>query len=422
MIRALQMRVNTRTERYSQADRGRAGRARPSWSRPCGGWPSGRSGFTGSPGTWNWGRTNERPCMHDPLVAALLAVGRELAVCGLPGVLSCGWLVAAACRPAAPSRAKPAWQPPAAEQVRAGRRLARPGESRREPCAPRPPRSGPNRPATADGDDLLGRMAAPWPWPTPTPASWSNCARSRMHRPRCAAQAWLADPKTPPLWPTTCACSTAAGWPRSLFDEALEQLAGLSRPRWSIRPRCCSTRRVVYHRLLEPGRRAGGARQLLRGRRAVPAALRGRGPADGGRPEAASRRTRSTTSPGAWTTSARRLDLGRGGPKVRKVEDGVIKSLDKLIKELEDQQQQQRRPAAASGIQPSRPAAGQRILRRQGPGEVAKQEHRQQERLGQPPAQGARRGHAADRPRLPRPLPRHHRAVFPQTGQRRGSR
>ena len=37
----------------------------------------------------------------------------------------------------------------------------------------------------------------------------------------------------------------------------------------------------------------------------------------------------------------RRLDLGRAGEKVRKEEDGVIASLDKLIEEMEKQQQQQ---------------------------------------------------------------------------------
>jgi hypothetical protein len=36
---------------------------------------------------------------------------------------------------------------------------------------------------------------------------------------------------------------------------------------------------------------------------------------------------------------SRRLGLGRVGPKVRKVEDGVIESLDKLIKKMEDDQQ-----------------------------------------------------------------------------------
>lgn len=37
----------------------------------------------------------------------------------------------------------------------------------------------------------------------------------------------------------------------------------------------------------------------------------------------------------------RRLDLGRAGPTTRRVQDGVIESLDRMIKELEDKQQDQ---------------------------------------------------------------------------------
>ncbi len=44
----------------------------------------------------------------------------------------------------------------------------------------------------------------------------------------------------------------------------------------------------------------------------------------------------------------RRLDLGRAGPKVREVEDGVIASLDKLIEEMEKQQQAAAAAAAAA--------------------------------------------------------------------------
>ncbi len=44
----------------------------------------------------------------------------------------------------------------------------------------------------------------------------------------------------------------------------------------------------------------------------------------------------------------RRLDLGRAGPKVRKVEKGVIESLDKLIKKLEEEQQKQKAAAPAA--------------------------------------------------------------------------
>jgi hypothetical protein len=54
----------------------------------------------------------------------------------------------------------------------------------------------------------------------------------------------------------------------------------------------------------------------------------------------------------------RRLDLGRAGPKVREVEDGVIKSLDKMIEKIEQQQAAAAAAAAsASGsIRSSTPA------------------------------------------------------------------
>ena len=66
----------------------------------------------------------------------------------------------------------------------------------------------------------------------------------------------------------------------------------------------------------------------------------------------------------------RRLDLGRAGPKVRKVEDDVIASLDKLIEEMEKQQQQQQSSGGGSQSQPSSPAQESRILGGRGPGDV----------------------------------------------------
>jgi hypothetical protein len=65
----------------------------------------------------------------------------------------------------------------------------------------------------------------------------------------------------------------------------------------------------------------------------------------------------------------RRLDLGRTGPKVRKVEDDVIAALDKLIEEMEKQQQQQQ--GGGSGQQQSsNPAQESRIMQGRGPGDV----------------------------------------------------
>jgi hypothetical protein len=45
----------------------------------------------------------------------------------------------------------------------------------------------------------------------------------------------------------------------------------------------------------------------------------------------------------------RRLGLGHGGKRVRRIEDGVLESLDKLIEDLEKQQQQQQNSGSSSG-------------------------------------------------------------------------
>ena len=72
----------------------------------------------------------------------------------------------------------------------------------------------------------------------------------------------------------------------------------------------------------------------------------------------------------------RRLSLGRAGTATRQVQDGVIESLDALIKKLEDQQQgQQQQQAAGGGGAAGKGGAGQpmedsRIAGGQGKGEV----------------------------------------------------
>jgi hypothetical protein len=67
----------------------------------------------------------------------------------------------------------------------------------------------------------------------------------------------------------------------------------------------------------------------------------------------------------------RRLDLGRAGEKVQKVERGVIESLDKLIKKLEQQQQQQQSSSGSGdNIRSSRPAPDSMIIGGKGEGNV----------------------------------------------------
>ncbi len=76
----------------------------------------------------------------------------------------------------------------------------------------------------------------------------------------------------------------------------------------------------------------------------------------------------------------RRLDLGKAGPDTKRVQAGVIESLDKLIEDLEQQQQQQGQAGAAGGGAggqgggAGRPMDDSKLARGLGKGEVRKKE------------------------------------------------
>lgn len=199
-----------------------------------------------------------------------------------------------------------------------------------------------------------------------------TCAQPRKE-PVLPSHAWLADAATPPLVSANLRLYYGR-WlaHQTLYDEAAEQLAGI-KPGDVVDPASLLFyQAVVHHRLLEKEKGLQAARELL---------------ADGHSP------------PRRYTTVARlieadlkdlepetldhiarrmediqrRLDLGRAGPKVRKIEDGVIESLDKLISELE--QQQQKSASMSSGGQGSQsqsPLPDSRIAELKGRGEVTK--------------------------------------------------
>lgn len=78
----------------------------------------------------------------------------------------------------------------------------------------------------------------------------------------------------------------------------------------------------------------------------------------------------------------RRLDLGKAGPETKRVQAGVIESLDKLIADLEQQQQQQQGQAGAAGGggaggqggAAGRPMDDSKLARGLGKGEVRKKD------------------------------------------------
>jgi len=181
---------------------------------------------------------------------------------------------------------------------------------------------------------------------------------------------WLFEASTPPIVGNNLRLLYGRWLARDrLFDEAKVQLDGL-RPDDVVDPASLLFyQAVVYHRLLEREAGLEAIDSLLDGAAASPE-----------RYVAVARLMKADLSrlnedsldhiARRMEDIGRRLDLGRAGPRVREIEDGVIESLDKLIKEIEDRQQQS--AGGANNVQSSSPAQDSRILGGKGPGEVTK--------------------------------------------------
>ncbi|MCE5267812.1 MAG: hypothetical protein LLG00_07990 [Planctomycetaceae bacterium] len=287
-------------------------------------------------------------------------------------------LVAASLAVAGPSdplaKSAASWQPPRAEQVK--------GEALRwlDAAVVDGPKAAAIRskaeaiwadvPAGASEDDLLIRLARTFAVADPNAASLvAMCCQPRSQR-TLASPLWLRDRRTAALEANNLRLLYAS-WlvHESLYDEAMEQLSGLT-PEDVVAPATLLFHQsVVYHALLnkESGLKSLG--ELLQGEDRSP------------RRYVALARLMQDDLSGLETDTLdhiarrmgdirRRLELGRAGPKVREEEDGVIKSLDKMIKKLEQQQQQQEQ---SSSLKPSgTPATESRPMGGKGPGEVTK--------------------------------------------------
>jgi hypothetical protein len=198
------------------------------------------------------------------------------------------------------------------------------------------------------------------------------CSQAPSSRP--PEQSWLKDPKLPAVVAQNLRlCYGVWLVQASLYDESLEQLAGLEPGRVADPASLLFYQGVVYHQLLNKDAGLKAIRELLE------------------EPEQSPRRYAAVAKlmqedlhqlqEDSLDHIARRMDdirrrlgLGRGDQKVRTVEDGVIKSLDKLIKDLEDQQRRQQQASSGGSSQSSKPAPDSRILELKGPGEVTKKE------------------------------------------------
>jgi hypothetical protein len=188
--------------------------------------------------------------------------------------------------------------------------------------------------------------------------------------------AWLMDEKTLPVERHNLRLAYGR-WlvQESLFDEAAVQLAEL-KPADVVDPAALLFyQAVVHHRTLarEPGLAAISLlleNEAVIPKRFVSLARLMQADLDALKDESLDHIARRMDD------IRRRLDLGRAGPKVRAVEDGVIASLDKLIDQLEQQQQAAAAAAAAASgrgsAQPSNPLPDSMPIQQKGPGEVVK--------------------------------------------------
>lgn len=186
--------------------------------------------------------------------------------------------------------------------------------------------------------------------------------------------AWLADDKRPAVERHNLKLLFAR-WlvQEMLYDEAREQLQGLE-PADVVDPAALLFyQAVVCHRLLERDLGLAAIARLLENEQEIPRRYASiarlmEADLDDLKEESLDHIARRMDD------IRRRLDLGRAGPKVREVEDGVIASLDKLIEEMEKQQQAAAAAAAGqSGRQqmPLRPLKDSLPMGGKGEGKVA---------------------------------------------------
>lgn len=229
-------------------------------------------------------------------------------------------------------------------------------------------------PERIGGEEVLTRLAATFALADENARKLVDLCSKPRTQPSLPPQPWLADANGSRF--ELCNLRLLYGvWlaQQCLFEESLEQLADL-KPDEVVDPASLLFYQAVgYHRLLQKDRGLKAARALLEKaeespRRYVALARLIEGDLESLDEDSLDHIARRMSD------IQRRLDLGRAGPKVRKIEDGVIESLDKLIKKLEEQQRQQQAGAGGGSMRPSSPASDSRIMGGKGPGEVTKKD------------------------------------------------
>jgi hypothetical protein len=265
----------------------------------------------------------------------------------------------------------PQWQPPSVQEVRtkAFTWLDRQGAD--EPARAAAKKLWSNLPDEPTDAELLECLAGTFALVDQHAAALVELCSKPRRRPTLPNHDWLIDDKTPPLVAANMRLFYGR-WlaHRSLFDESLEQLAGLQPDEVVAPAMLLFYQGVVYHSLLDKESGLAALRRLLAGaesspRRYVAVARLVQHDLEMLKADTLDHISRRMDD------IRRRLDLGRAGKKVMQIEDGVIASLDKLIKKLEDEQS---KCSCSSGgnIQSSKPAQDSRLLGGKGRGNVTR--------------------------------------------------
>jgi hypothetical protein len=225
----------------------------------------------------------------------------------------------------------------------------------------------------ADGTELLDRLGEAFAAIDPDVAQLIDlCSRPRA-RAVLPSFPWLTDAKTAPI----VAANMRLYFGRWLaqgqwFEESLEQIAALKPANVVAPAELLFYQGVAYHRLLNKDEGLKVINQLIDGaelspRRYVAVAMLMQADLSSLEVDTLDHIARRMDD------NAGRLDHGRAGPKVKKVEDGIVESLDKLIKKMEDEQNKQNQNQSNS-LQSSRPAQDSNPMGGKAPGDVDKKD------------------------------------------------
>jgi hypothetical protein len=183
---------------------------------------------------------------------------------------------------------------------------------------------------------------------------------------------WLADSETPLLIRNNMRLYLAR-WlvQQGYYDEAIAWTDGLETDDVVSPDALLFYRSIAHHQLVHPEPADASVAQLLQQQDKLPTRYQKladlmRHDLEGLKDESLDHISRRMSD------VRRRLAQGRSGERVQGVEKGVIESLDKLIKQAEDQQQQQQAAAAKSSgpSQPSTPMQESQIAELKAPGKV----------------------------------------------------